>query len=106
MSVLSRRQLLGRAVATVAAATVSAPAVHAQKRGQALRFVAQADLKILDPVWQTAYVTRNHGYLVYDTFFGTDERLQIKPQMVDHFTEVLHHPGRLGAGPTIMSASN
>src|SRR5215204_411626 len=25
----------------------------------------------LDPVWQTAYITRNHGYLVYDTLFGT-----------------------------------
>src|SRR5712692_6974209 len=57
-----------------------------QKRGRALRFVAQADLKILDPVWTTAYITRNHGYLVYDTLFGTDEQQQIKAQMVDQFT--------------------
>jgi peptide/nickel transport system substrate-binding protein len=48
--------------------------------------VAQADLKILDPVWTTAYITRNHGYLVYDTLFGTDEQQQIKPQMVDQVT--------------------
>jgi peptide/nickel transport system substrate-binding protein len=27
-----------------------------------LRFVAEADLKVLDPVWTTAYITRNHGY--------------------------------------------
>ena len=40
----------------------------------------------LNTVWTTAYITRNHGYLVYDTLFGTDEQLQIKPQMVDHFT--------------------
>src|SRR5713226_8496732 len=86
MSRLSRRQLLGGTVATTAAMTLGAPSVHAQKRGGTLRFVAQADLKILDPVWQTAYITRNHGYLVYDTLFGTDENHRIKPQMVDRVT--------------------
>ena len=44
---------------------------------------ADAELKIFDPIWTTAYITRNHGYLVYDTLFGTDENYQIKPQMVD-----------------------
>jgi hypothetical protein len=70
MNRLSRRQVLGGAVATAAAVTLGAPSVHAQKRGQTIRFVAQADLKILDPVWTTAYITRNHGYLVYDTLCG------------------------------------
>jgi hypothetical protein len=32
-----------------AAVAVAAPFVHAQKRGGTMRFVAQADLKILDP---------------------------------------------------------
>ena len=50
------------------------PAVRAQKDGQTLRFVAEADLTTLDPIWNTAYITRNHGYLVYDTLFGMDER--------------------------------
>ena len=49
-------------------------------------FVAQADLKVLDPVWTTAYITRNHSYLVYDTLFGTDENLQVQPQMIDRTT--------------------
>ena len=80
---LSRRQVLGGAAATAA---LRAPSVHAQRRGPTLRFVAEADLKVLDPIWQTAYITRNHGYLVYDTLFGTDERFGIKPQMVDRFT--------------------
>src|SRR5262249_21375910 len=35
-----------------------------------LKFLAQADLAIVDPVWTTAYVTRNHGYMVYDTLYG------------------------------------
>ena len=83
---LSRRQVLGGTVATAAAVTLGTPAVHAQKRGRTVRFGAQADLKVLDPVGSTAYITRNHGYLVYDTLFGTDETLRIKPQMVDHST--------------------
>jgi peptide/nickel transport system substrate-binding protein len=86
MNSLSRRQVLGGAVAAAAAITLDAPSVHAQKRSPILRFVAQADLKVLDPVWTTAYITRNHGYLVYDTLFGTDEHLHVKPQMVDRVT--------------------
>src|SRR5499425_82088 len=78
---MSRRQVLGGAAAV--AATFGAPSVHAQKGRQTLRFVPEADLKVLDPIWTTAYITRNHGYLVYDTLFGTDEKHQIKPQMVD-----------------------
>ncbi|PYM28486.1 MAG: ABC transporter substrate-binding protein [Candidatus Rokuibacteriota bacterium] len=81
MTQLDRRQFLAGATATAAA--LAAPSVHAQKAGGTLRFVAQADLKILDPVWTTAYITRNHSYLVYDTLFGTDEKLQVRPQMVD-----------------------
>jgi peptide/nickel transport system substrate-binding protein len=86
MSQLSRRQVLGGAAATAAAMTLGAPSVRAQKSQQSLRFVAEADLRVLDPVWTTAYITRNHGYLVYDTLFGTDENLRVKPQMVDRTT--------------------
>jgi peptide/nickel transport system substrate-binding protein len=82
MNRLTRRAFVGGAAA-VGAAAAGAPYVQAQKRGGTLRFVAQADLKILDPVWTTAYITRNHSYLVYDTLFATDEKLQVKPQMVE-----------------------
>lgn len=50
---------------------------------QTLRFIAEAELRAFDPLWTTAYILRNHGYLVYDTLFGTDENFQIKPQMVE-----------------------
>ena len=85
MAGISRRQVVGGAAAAVGM-TMSRPSVHAQTGRQSLRFVAHADLKTLDPVWSTAYITRNHGYLVYDTLFGTDEHLQVKPQMVDQAT--------------------
>jgi ABC-type oligopeptide transport system substrate-binding subunit len=83
MDQISRRQVIRGTAAAAAAMTLSAPSVHAQKDRQILRLAAEADLKIIDPVWTTAYLTRNHSYLVYDTLFGTDENLRIKPQMVD-----------------------
>ena len=74
MDRISRRQVVrGAAGAAGSAIVLGAPAIHAQKDHQTLRFVAQADLRVFDPIWQTAYITRNHGYLVYDTLFGTDE---------------------------------
>jgi peptide/nickel transport system substrate-binding protein len=85
MDRISRRQVV-RGAAAAATLTLGSPSVHAQQGGHTLRCVPQADLKVLDPIWTTAYITRNHGYLVYDTLFGTDESLQIKPQMVDRTT--------------------
>ena len=50
-----------------------------------LRAVMHSDLKIVDPIWTTAYITRNHGYMIYDTLFAMDEKGDIRPQMVDTF---------------------
>ena len=50
-----------------------------------LRFIPQADLRMLDPIYTTAYITRNHGFMIYDTLFGTDAHFQPQPQMVDHW---------------------
>src|SRR5438876_12430568 len=80
---ISRRQVVRGAVATAATVTLGAPSVRGQTDRQTLRFIPQADLKVLAPIWTTAYITRNHGYLVYDTLFGTDEQLRVKPQMVE-----------------------
>ena len=90
MTHASRRHVLAGAAATAAAVALGVPAVHAQKGRRTLRFLAHADLKILDPIWTTAYITRNHGYLVYDTLFGTDEQFRVKPQMVDRTTAGRH----------------
>src|SRR2546426_7612865 len=85
MSDLSRRAFLAGTAAAVAA-SVAAPSVHAQKRGGTLRFVPHADLKILDPIWTTAYIPRNHGYMIFDTLFALDGNLKLQPQMVDKYT--------------------
>ena len=51
-----------------------------------LRVVMHSDLKIVDPIWTTAYMSRNYGYMVYDTLFAMDAKLAIKPQMVDSYS--------------------
>lgn len=49
---------------------------------QTLKIVMHSDLKVLDPIWASAQISRTHGYMVYDTLFGLDETLTPKPQMV------------------------
>ena len=72
--------LLIRRVTVVAVATLGT-AVPALAQNTVLRVVPHSDLAIFDPIWTTAYMSRNHGYMVYDTLFGTDENAKIKPQM-------------------------
>ena len=48
-----------------------------------LRAAMHSDLKIIDPIWTTALISAHHAYLVYDTLFSLDEKLQTRPQMVD-----------------------
>src|SRR5438552_16146475 len=66
------------------AALLAAPAALAQGQ-KVLKFIPQADLRILDPISTTAYITRNHGYMIYDTLFATDAKFQVQPQMVDKY---------------------
>ncbi len=54
--------------------------------GKTLRLIAQADLRVLDPIWTTATITRNYGYMVYDTLFALDSHFEPQPQMVDRWT--------------------
>jgi peptide/nickel transport system substrate-binding protein len=68
------------AAACFAAALAAVPALAQEK---VLRIAPHSNLTILDPVWTTAYITRNHGYMLYDTLFGTDAKGKVQPQMVD-----------------------
>ena len=68
-----------------------AGSAFAQGDPKVLRMVPHSNLVILDPIWTTAYMSRNHGYMIYDTLFGTDEKNQIKPQMVESWTESPDH---------------
>ena len=76
MHVLRTAILAAAYTAGLAVAATPAPAQTT------LRAVMHSDLKILDPIWTTAYIVRNHGYMIYDTLLAQDEKGEIKPQMV------------------------
>ena len=78
------RQAFVRGLVVVAALLISSDGVAAES---VLRIVMNSDLKIVDPVWSAAFVTRDHGYMVYATLFAIDADGRIRSQMVDR-TEV------------------
>ena len=74
-----------RTFLAASAATLALPSVARAQKQQVLKFIAQSDLAILDPIWTTAYVTRNHGFMVFDTLYGqTGQKGGFKatPQMI------------------------
>jgi peptide/nickel transport system substrate-binding protein len=78
-----------RRLAFALAALIAVSSAHAQDK--VLRIVPHSNLNILDPIWTTQYMARNHGYMVYDTLFGTDEKNRIQPQMVEKWSESPDH---------------
>lgn len=57
----------------------------AAAQSNVLRVRPFGDLKGIDPVTNSDYMARNHGYMIYDTLFAMDEKLQIKPQMLEKY---------------------
>ena len=51
--------------------------------GKTITAVMHSDLRVIDPLFTTAYITRDHGYMVYDTLLATDANFKIQPQMAD-----------------------
>jgi peptide/nickel transport system substrate-binding protein len=74
---MQRRSLL-----KLAATALAMPHIARADGPSVLRFIPQSDVTALDPVWTSVYVTRNHGYLVFDTLYGQDDQLRPQPQMV------------------------
>ena len=72
--------------ASVTAAALGAPSISRGQSAKVLRLVPQADLALLDPIQSTVNVTRNHGFMVFDTLYGIDMNLRPQPQMVDGHT--------------------
>jgi peptide/nickel transport system substrate-binding protein len=61
-----------------AALAVSLPA-----EAKTITAVMHSDLRVLDPIFTTAYITRDHGYMIYDTLLAEDSNFKIQPQMAD-----------------------
>jgi peptide/nickel transport system substrate-binding protein len=89
---MQRRVLLKSAAAALLAARGSgvsslvAPAIAQPANTATLRFVPQANLTLLDPVFTTATVTSNHGYYVFDTLYSVGPDGVSHPQMAEGHT--------------------
>ena len=75
---MMRTPLRRLALAAALAASVSLPAL-AQTT---VKVAADGDLKILDPIWTTQFLTVGHGYMIYDVPYAYDEAGLAKPQMI------------------------
>src|SRR3984957_7661913 len=76
---LSPRRLLYLAAGALAAGLAVSPSADAKT----ITAVMHSDLRIIDPEFTTAYITRDHGYMVYDTLLAMDSNFKIQPQMAD-----------------------
>lgn len=79
---MKRRALL-QAAGSGLVGSLATPALVRAEAARTLRFTPQQDLVTLDPVTTFAYITRNHGYMVFDTLYGMDASYRATPQMVE-----------------------
>ena len=80
---MKRREFLKTSAMAAGASYLAAPSVVRAQGSKVLRFVPQANLANLDPIWGTQYVVRNASLMIWDTLYGVDANLEPKPQMVD-----------------------
>src|ERR1700712_4582039 len=77
---IARRKNLIIASSLIAlAALVMPPPAEAKT----ITAVMHSDLRIIDPIFTTAYISRDYGYMVYDTLLATDSSFKIQPQMAE-----------------------
>ncbi|HUB49639.1 MAG TPA: ABC transporter substrate-binding protein [Acetobacteraceae bacterium] len=75
-----------RAFLAASAASLALPSISRAQGARVLKFIPQSDVTVLDPIWTTAYVTRNHGFMIFDTLYGVDNQYKAQPQMVEGHT--------------------
>lgn len=80
-TVINRRTLMAGTAAVVATSALTNPVV-AQKP-KTVRAVMHTALRLIDPIASTAYISRDHGYMIYDTLVAVDENFVPRPQMAD-----------------------
>jgi peptide/nickel transport system substrate-binding protein len=82
---MSFRLRLSFRLRVFALAFLAFAALAGSTTAKTLRVAPHSDLKIIDPIWTTALISVNHGYMVYDTLFALDAKLTVKPQMVERY---------------------
>ncbi len=82
---ISRRKRLAITLSTLLSALACSPplSLEAFAAGKTITAVMHSDLRVIDPIFTPAYITRDHGYMVYDTLLATDANFAVQPQMAD-----------------------
>src|SRR6202158_2442967 len=78
-----KRLTIASALAFSVLALSAALTPRAIAAGKTITAVMHSDLRVTDPIMTTAYITRDHGYMIYDTLLATDANFKIQPQMAD-----------------------
>ena len=79
---ITRRQF--STMASAAALSTALPLRAKAAGGKTITAVMHSDLRIIDPGLTTAYITRDHGYMIYDTLLAMDSSFKIQPQMAEY----------------------
>jgi peptide/nickel transport system substrate-binding protein len=90
---MQRRDVVKNAALAGLAGTglLTAPSLAQAPGARTVKFIPHADLGIVDPIVTTAYITRIHAFLAYDTLYGMDAEFRLQPQMVEgHVVEEDH----------------
>ncbi len=78
---MHRRSLLAAAALGPFAAAPALALAQGNARARTLRFMPQAALAVLDPIFNPTTIVTTHGYAIFDTLYGCDRSLTPKPQM-------------------------
>jgi peptide/nickel transport system substrate-binding protein len=77
---MDRRSFLALTGASVSTLPFG-PAFAQTARARTLRFMPQAALAVLDPIFNPTTIVTTHAYCVFDTLYGADRALRPHPQM-------------------------
>ena len=84
---MKRRQFIERSAAAAVLGGMARPSIVRGASATTLKFVPYADLALIDPM-ASAFVTRNHVMMVFDTLFALDAARVAQPQMLAGYTVV------------------
>jgi len=82
---MKRRQFVTRSAAFAFAGSIARPAIARAASATTLKFIPYADLALIDPL-VSAFVTRNHVMMVFDTLFALDDAGNAQYQMLEGHT--------------------
>ena len=104
-SPMAPRPIVRAAFAAIVSGLLLAVSLASPARSESiLRIVPHADLKNIDPIWTTAYISRNYGYMVYDTLFALDEELNVQPSI--HYQAAIRNADGRSAGSESAHGTN